>query len=96
MENMFKVNSKDTRTLSRQMLRQYNMANFVLFLTNQIGITSCVSNNNSNNNNNNNNNNNDNNNNNNNSNNNNNNRKKSIFCVTCSEEKGYFKTKTAN
>ena len=61
------------------------MASFALFLTNQIGITLCVSNNNSKNNNNN-----------NNNKNNNNNRKKSIFCVTCSEEKGYFKTKTAN
>ena len=59
------------------------MANFALFLTNQIGITLCVSNNNSNNNNN--------NNNNNNKKNDNNNRKKSIFCVTCIEEKGYFK-----
>ena len=57
------------------------MASFALFLTNQIGITLCVSNNNSKNNNNNN----------NNNKNNNNNRKKSIFCVTCIEEKGYFK-----
>ena len=57
------------------------MASFALFLTNQIGITLCVSNNNSKNNNNNN----------NNKNNNNNNRKKSIFCVICIEEKGYFK-----
>ena len=56
------------------------MASFALFLTNQIGITLCVSNNNSKNNNNN-----------NNNKNNNNNRKKSIFCVTCIEEKGYFK-----
>ena len=54
------------------------MASFALFLTNQIGITLCVSNNNSKNNN-------------NNNNKNNNNRKKSIFCVTCIEEKGYFK-----
>ena len=57
------------------------MASFALFLTNQIGITLCVSNNNSKNNNNNN----------NNKKNNNNNRKKSIFCVTFIEEKGYFK-----
>ena len=56
------------------------MASFALFLTDQIGITLCVSNNNSKNNNNN-----------NNNKNNNNNRKKSIFCVTCIEEKGYFK-----
>ena len=56
------------------------MASFALFLTNQIGITLCVSNNNSKNNNNN-----------NNNKNNNYNRKKSIFCVTCIEEKGYFK-----